>query len=301
MSSVLRKALPRNPNVPIKALALLRQSKWRRDIANEVLVKGRVQIEELAKQNPDLRYRSLLVPNNLENYDFLQSISFKKVQKVDPETLYYIAYQSRPLLSGPTGNPDEVLRRSLLSSTDVGNSLMIATLARPTETIPPTARLLLCLDGVIFPQNVGTLIRTASGLGGIDGLIATSQTCDLYGWKVLEASRGYGFNIPSKRITSTKEIVKTVTDLNLLPIVGHASEGISPQEVDFSQHRGALIVVGNEKHGPSQDLLDVCVRVRIPINKTAMNSLNVSVAGALLIQSIKESMRILDSQLSEIR
>lgn len=290
---MLLMSTPKAPSVPVKALALLRQSKWRRDNADEILVKGRTQIEQLVQQNPDLIFRSLLVSNKLQNYDLLQGIPFRRIHKTDPETLYYIMYQSKPFPAGIGGNPDEELKRSLLSTYEVGDSLMIATLPRPAESIPKGSRILLCMDGVVFPQNVGTLIRTASALGGINGIIATSKTCDLYGWKVLEASRGYGFNIPSMRMTSAEEIVRTVNELNLLPVVGHATEGICPQDLDLSNHRGAMVVVGNEKHGPSEALLDLCVRVRIPINQIAMNSLNVSVAGALLLHSIKDSMRTL--------
>jgi tRNA G18 (ribose-2'-O)-methylase SpoU len=277
-------------SAPIKKLALLRQAKWRRDTENEVLVKGRVQITTIAVENPGLKFRSILVSNKLENYDFIEQLRFHQVYKVDPRELYRIAYQSRPIVPGESRESGDELTTSLLARPEVADSLMLATVTRPAESVPSTPRLLLCFDGIVFPQNVGTLIRSAASIGGVDGILASERTCDLYGWKVLEASRGHGFRFPTKRIGSADALVKLVHGNNLLPIVGHAIEGISPSEVDFSNHRGALVVLGNEKHGPSKDLLDMCVRVRIPIKTSSMESLNVSVAGSLLIQSIKQSI-----------
>ena len=162
---------------------------------------------------------------------------------------------------------------------------MVGTLRRPVYDFPMSPRLVLCLDGVIFPENVGGLIRCSHALG-VDGIVATPGTCDYHGWKVLEASRGFGFNIPQVKMKSTDELIQLILDKNLLPIVGHAAEGVDATQLDMRKHEGVMVIVGNEKHGPGREILDLAVRVRIPISQKT-NSLNATVAGGLLLQLVK--------------
>lgn len=123
-------------------------------------------------------------------------------------------------------------------------------------------------------------------MGGVDCILSTPGACDFYGWKVLEGSNGVGLSIPKRSVQEQKELVDIISKNQLLPIVGHSVEGIDPRDIDMTNHKGVMVIVGNERNGPSKELLDIAVRVKIPINKR-MNSLNVGVAGGLLLQLAK--------------
>lgn len=273
----------------ISRLGLLRRSVQWREKFDEIFVKGREQIDNLLAQDPDLRFKEVLVSNKLVDFSFLRQLSAHRIRKVDPELLYYIVYQSKPLPSGGiAGKNDIELSESdmdILRDPKIADSLMLATLPRPAPQLPERPKFVVCLDGVIFPDNVGTIIRCAHAVGGVDAIVSTAGSCDFDGWKVLEASKGFGFNIP-KAAMNTQSLAEYISKHNLLPVVGDASVGIHPKEVASSGHSGVIVIIGNEKHGPRPEILDLAVRVRIPINER-MNSLNAGVAGGLLLQLAK--------------
>lgn len=276
----------------IRRLGLLRRSRQRRDHFDEILVKGRPQIENLLSKHEDMRFKEILVSNRLSNYDFLENFRAHRIRKVDPELLYYISYQSKPLSTGKglkSSGEDGELSDSdtaILSDPAIADSLMVGTLPKPAKELPADPRFVLCMDRVIFPDNVGSLIRSAHAIGGVDGIIGTPGTCDFNGWKVLEASRGYGFGIPKKVLPGPGALLDYIIEHKLVPLVGHSREGIDIRQVDLSKHNGVMVIIGNERHGPAREILDVAVRVKIPIEER-MTSLNAAVAGGLLLQYAK--------------
>ena len=269
----------------VRRLALLRQSKWRRDRTEEVLVKGKTQIENIARVSPCIRFKEILVSNKLNNYDFIENLNSRRVLRVDPKLLYHIAYHDRPLRASG-GEEDETISDEILSDASIGESLMVGTLPKPIQSIPENIKFALCMNDVIFPDNVGSLLQTAHAIGGVDVVIGTEKTCDFFGWKVLEACKGLGYGIPKAVISDPKELNALISQHNLLPIVGDCSEGQDFTSIDTSKYSGVVVIVGNEKHGPTQAIRDMAVKIRIPIK---IHSLNVGVAGGILLQMAKSA------------
>ena len=275
----------------IRRLALLRRSNQRREKLSEILVKGKQQISNIARLHPGIRFNEVVLPKTNNPSANIPGLRFSKLKKIDPALLYYVFYHSKPLPSGNTFSSREIELddedRAVLNDPAIADSLMAATLARPEESLPEDPRFILCLDKVIFPDNVGCLVRSAEAVGGVDGIISSEGTCDFYGWKVLEASNALGLDIPKRSGMSHSEIIAYANKHSLLPVVGSSSEGVDPKEIKLSsQHKGVMVIIGNEMHGPSSELLNVAVRARIPISDR-MNSLNAGVAGGLLLQIAK--------------
>ena len=269
----------------VRRLALLRQSKWRRDKQEEVLVKGRTQIENISTSSPGIRFKEILVSNKLDNYDFVANLNSRRILRVDPEILYHIAYHDKPLRGRESGDSDRI-SHEILADPTIGDSLMVGTLPKPLQNLPPRIKFALCLNDVIFPDNVGALLQTAHAIGGVDAVVGTEKTCDFYGWKVLEACKGFGYEIPKRVISDPATLQSLILEHNLLPIVGDCSEGQSVDTLDTSKYSGVMVIVGNEKHGPTKTIRDMAVKVRIPIQ---IHSLNVGVAGGLLLQMAKSA------------
>lgn len=276
----------------IRNCALLRRSHQRRLLNDEIFVKGRTQIANILSENPSIVFNEILVSSR--DKDFQRNLwRAHRIRRVDPEVLYYVSYHSKKL---PTGgrfdSRDCVLSdedKAVLFDSSVGHSLMVGTLPRPEYELPVAPKLLLCLDRVIFPDNVGSLIRCSNALG-VEGIMSTPGTCDFHGWKVLEASRGFGLHIPQLKVDSAEEIVKIARERNLIPIVGHTVEGVEASKLDLGNYKGALVIVGNEKHGASREVLDFAVKVRIPYSSEKTNSLNAAVAGGILLQLTKAGL-----------
>ncbi|CAN0226554.1 unnamed protein product, partial [Hapterophycus canaliculatus] len=63
---------------------------------------------------------------------------------------------------------------------------------------------LIC-DGIQDPGNLGTLVRTAAGLG-VDALVLTGSCVDYWAPKTVRASMGASFRLPSLRLESWREV-----------------------------------------------------------------------------------------------
>lgn len=146
---------------------------------------------------------------------------------------------------------------------------------------------LLLLDAVQDPGNVGTLIRAAEGLG-LSGAIVLPGTVEVWSPKVTRAAAGSTFRLP---------IVEAAwTDVEpWLEASGHAlwaadarGEALSRRPVSRPP---VALVLGNEGAGVSYALLEASVRtVSVPLTRP-VESLNVGVAGAILMDRLRESRR----------
>lgn len=268
----------------VKRFGLLRQARWRREEIGEIIVKGREQIEIILHANSARKFEHILVSNKFQDYEFLDSLRLRcrKIHKVEPSILYGIVYQSRPVLK--TEFLKEESSVNLLEDVSVSDSLMLGSMVMPRFELPNPLNLVLCLDGVIFPENVGTLIRTAASLGGVDAIVSTTSSCDFHGWKVIEASKGYGFEIPKFQIRDS--LTSFVNEHNLSPLIGNSNVAMSH---GTPLSKPTIVIVGNERHGPSDAALSLpnAVHIRIPTSGE-MTSLNAAVAGGLLLQMAKK-------------
>ena len=136
---------------------------------------------------------------------------------------------------------------------------------------------LLFLDGVQDPGNVGALIRTAWALGGM-GILVGKGSADPFGPKAIRASAGGIFHLPV-----FKEIVRE--NLMLLAEAGFCvyladARGRSFDEVTFTSR--SILAVGNEGCGLSPWIGELGMPVSVPLRGEA-DSLNAVVAGSILL------------------
>lgn len=140
------------------------------------------------------------------------------------------------------------------------------------------AKKIVYLDHLNDPGNVGTIIRTALAFG-YDAVVVSEDSCDIYNEKVISATKGAIFAIPvvKQNINEFKEgftvISSTLSDKSI---------SLPEAKVDGP----FILVLGNESHGVSQEVLDISqMYVKIPIE--TMESLNVSIAAGILMYHFK--------------
>jgi TrmH family RNA methyltransferase len=142
--------------------------------------------------------------------------------------------------------------------------------------------LFLVLDGVQDPGNVGSMIRTAHGLG-VSAVVLLPGSADLWNSKVLRAAMGANFRIPV--VASDIPQLATWCGEREIEVWAGTMEGEPVGEVDSRIGSGAL-VVGNEGAGLSPEVLGLVTReVRIPIVAEA-ESLNVAIAAGILMYEL---------------
>lgn len=147
---------------------------------------------------------------------------------------------------------------------------------------PDTSKDYIYCDNIKDPGNLGTIIRTADAAGM--GAVLLSPGCvDPYNPKTVRSSMGSFFAADIIRGVSA-ETLSDCLEKGFSVIGGALAENcIDYREADYT--RPCVLVVGNEADGISDDILELCTPVKIPIIGAA-ESLNVSVAAGILLYEI---------------
>ena len=140
----------------------------------------------------------------------------------------------------------------------------------------------LVLDGIQDPGNLGTIIRSAVAFG-IDTIIASKDTVDLYNIKVLRATEGMIFNI--NYIVGDLEVL--LTKLNNYQIFGtNVVNGVTPDKIEINTNYA--LIIGNEGNGMRDYLLPfINKNLYIPMNNKC-ESLNAGVATSILLYELNK-------------
>jgi len=140
--------------------------------------------------------------------------------------------------------------------------------------------LLLLIDGVQDPGNLGTMIRTACAAGA-SGVILTKGTVDLFNPKVIRASMGTIFQIPVIIKEDNQSILQFLKSNGFRILVADAK---GEKLYYHSESAGPVVwVLGNEANGPGEFFQKHGDEiVSIPLLGKA-ESLNVAVAAGILL------------------
>jgi tRNA G18 (ribose-2'-O)-methylase SpoU len=148
--------------------------------------------------------------------------------------------------------------------------------------------LIVVLDRIASPGNLGTMIRSCDALG-VDGIILTGHSADLYAPETIRATTGSFFAVPVVRIPSPKDLVPWINAQRqkypALEIVATSAN----VEIPISAHdftKPTILLIGNENHGLSvfyRELADHAVT--IPMSGSA-SSLNVACAASVILYEI---------------
>ncbi|MBX0358987.1 RNA methyltransferase [Halobacillus sp. Nhm2S1] len=159
----------------------------------------------------------------------------------------------------------------------------IAAVVKQKESSVDQAALTLMLDSVQDPGNVGTLIRTADA-AGFDQVILGSGTVDVYNDKVIRATQGSIFHIPVLS-GELEEFIDPMKRDGVQILASALKDAVPFQQLQAPSK--AVLIVGNEGQGIQENLLNQAdQRVYIPIYGQA-ESLNVGIAGAVLMYHLK--------------
>ncbi len=140
----------------------------------------------------------------------------------------------------------------------------------------------LILDRIQDPGNMGTLIRSADAFGA-DGILISSDSCDVYSPKVVRAAMGSTFHVPFA-CADTGRIMEALKEAGVF-IIGtspHADVGIGDMEIK----RPVAVILGNESGGIDDEIIAGCDDIVKIDMKGRAESLNAAVAGSILMYEI---------------
>jgi TrmH family RNA methyltransferase len=139
--------------------------------------------------------------------------------------------------------------------------------------------LLILVDGIQDPGNLGTIIRT-SDAAGADGVLLLPGTCDPFMAKTVRATAGSIFNIPVVD-TDRQDLLEWIREkkIHLAVTAADASKSVFDADLDVP----VALVFGNEARGVSEPLRKAAdLVVKIPIHGKA-ESLNVATSAAICL------------------
>ena len=138
-------------------------------------------------------------------------------------------------------------------------------------------KIVVALDGVQDPGNVGTILRTAAAFDC--GVILLEGSAEIFNPKVVRASMGAIFYLPFV-VMGREEFLSAMSSREILAAAVDESAEIYYRH-DFGKSPVA-IVFGSEANGVSKKILDVARKIFIPMNGHA-ESLNVATSAAIII------------------
>lgn len=162
---------------------------------------------------------------------------------------------------------------------------MCATVETPSCRCPETYPdgLLIVLDRLQDPGNLGTILRTADALGA-SGALISADSVDPFSPKTLRAAMGSTYHLPLY-IGAIEPELKKLNAQGFACLCGHLRGSETLPEIG----RCTALVVGNEGQGVSDAVASLCTPYRLPMRGRA-ESLNAAVFAALMMQTIRNAM-----------
>lgn len=151
----------------------------------------------------------------------------------------------------------------------------------------PANPLILIIDGVEKPGNLGAMLRTADA-ASVDAVICSNLPGDLYNPNTIRASLGTIFTV-KVCAANGEELRNWLKENKIKTFCTNLHEAIDYLDADY---RGpSAIVMGTEAHGIGKEWIEFADKnVKIPM-QGKIDSMNVSVAAALMVFEAKRQRR----------
>ena len=156
--------------------------------------------------------------------------------------------------------------------------------------------LVLVLDGIEDPRNLGSILRTAE-CAGVDGVFIPERRAAGLNETVAKASAGAVEYVPVARVTNLSRLIEQLKERNVW-VVGTAADALMDY-TGWDWTRPAAVVLGGEGAGLHRLLRERCdALVRIAV-QGKIESLNVSVASGIILYEALRQRKIKGSEIVE--
>lgn len=245
-------------NPLVKAAAELKQKKYRQQ-RGEFLAEGLRTVEE--------------------------AVAFKAAQQIfytatEDERTLQLLEQAASMQLKLTCVSEAVMKKIADTETPQGIIAVCHMQEQLLEQLLASGKLLLVLDRVGDPGNIGTMLRTADA-AGVGGIILLKGTADIYAPKTVRSSMGSLFHVPVLSGVAEQEFIDNAKKAGYQLLVTSLDGADNLYQADL---KGRLaFVMGNEAGGVSASLLQQAdKRVFIPMRGKA-ESLNVAMAAGIVM------------------
>lgn len=242
----------------IKHIKKLKDKKFR-DESNEYIIEGIKLIEEAVKENAKIK-KIVICEDTTNTYEIPTNVMLEIAKY---ECIY-------------------VTEKIFISITQVANPQGIMAIIEKTTRnaeIDYSQDIIVVLDDVQDPGNLGTVLRTLDSIG-LNQIIVSKGTVDAYNPKVVRSTMGAIFRINIIETEDLRETIKNIKKHHFKLVVTSLQTENSIYDIDYNKK---VIVIGNESNGVSNVIQEMAdEKVKIPmLGKT--ESLNASVAAGIVM------------------
>ena len=253
-------------NEVVKNIRKLKEKKYR-DSSNEYIVEGLKMIEEAIEENVKIK-KIVVCENCLKDSEIEQKFMYK-IAKYD---CIYVSSKVFGLLTDVV-NPQGMLAVIQKDGTE--------------DKICYDDDIIVVLDGIQDPGNLGTILRTVDSVG-LKQIILSKTSVDAYNPKVVRSTMGAIFRVKIIEAENLVETLKNIKKHKFKIVATSLEESESIYKMDYTKK---VIVIGNEANGVSREILDIAdAKAKIPmLGKT--ESLNASIAtGVILYEYVRRKL-----------
>ncbi len=250
----------------IKHIKKLKDKKYR-DINNEYLIEGIKLIKEAIQEKAKIK--QIVICDECE-----------KIEAISKDFMYEIAKHECIYVT-------KKLFETLTNVVEPQGILAIIGKSDPKQEINYNEDIIVALDDIQDPGNLGTILRTVDSIG-LTQIIISKGTADVFNPKVIRSSMGAIFRV---KVIESEDLKQT-----LLEIKKHKFELLvtslqTKKSVYDIKYKKKIIVIGNEANGVSKEIQELSdYKIKIPmLGKT--ESLNASVAtGIILYEYVRQKL-----------
>lgn len=165
---------------------------------------------------------------------------------------------------------------------------VVSIVKRPHYTVSEVCSgdkpLIMALENLQDPGNLGTIVRTAEG-AGVTGIIMSKDTVDIFNPKVVRATMGSIFRVPFCYVDNLTDCVEKLKEQDFISFSAHLQ---GKNFYDFDYTNSTIFCIGNEGNGLSKELSEATnCKIKIPM-MGQVESLNAATASTVLMY---EAMR----------
>ena len=196
------------------------------------------------------------------------------------ENLFEVSKKTFEKLS-ERDNPDGMLSLVYLPQRDI------------TEFVPNKNCIILILDGVEIPGNIGTMIRMSDG-AGVDAIFVCNKKARLTHPKVIKASQGALLTMPIFEFANNQDCFDFLKKHNFTTYLADTRATKTYYEHSYNSH--TAIVMGSERYGITKDWYNNSYEMlSIPMLGNC-DSLNVAVAATVIVYEATKQIKLIKNK-----
>lgn len=253
-------------NELIKHIRKLKDKKYR-DESNEYVVEGVKLVEEAVKENAKIK-QIIVCEDTTRTYEIPTHIMLE-IAKYECISV-----------------SDKIFNIITQVTNPQGIMAIIEKNAQDAQ-IDYTQDIIVVLDDVQDPGNLGTILRTVDSIG-LNQIIVSKGTADAFNSKVVRSTMGAIFRIKIIEVENLAQAIKEMRKHHFKLMVTSLQTQNSIYDIDFNKK---IIVIGNEANGVSKEIQDMAdEKAKIPmLGRT--ESLNASVAaGVVMYEYVRQKL-----------